>query len=110
MNYFAIERNERCWEDIVIKDQNGNVIFDDYINLTYDEMKSREDLDEFVISVMEATNAVDNSYDEQTAVTLIREDGVFIWGIFIGKGDKDGDLNYVLMDWQKDGKKYRYAP
>lgn len=103
MSYFAIEHNQKCIDHIVLNDKDGNVVFGDYLNLTYDEMKSRPDLDEFVVANFEAVN--DNS-NSQTLITLIGGDDVFIWGIIIGM--VDDDLRYVLVDWKKDGKNYRY--
>ena len=40
-------------------------------------------------------------------VTLIDEDDVFVWSIIIGPGESD-EIRYVLVDWKKDGKSYRY--
>lgn len=103
-NYFAIECNQQYWEHVVLKDQDGNVKFEDYLNKTYDEMKSSDDLEEFVVAVMDAANG-DTS--NNAIITLIGEDGVFIWGIIMGPDDDDG-VRYVLVDWKKDGKSYRY--
>jgi hypothetical protein len=105
MSYFAIERGQKYWEHVVIKDQDGNVRFGDYLDMTYDEMKSREDLDMFVVAMMEASG---NDAAGNAVVNLIGDDDVFIWGIIIGP---DGDeFRYVLVDWKRDGKNYRYEP
>ncbi len=103
-NYFAIECNQQYWEHVVLKDKDGNVKFDDYLNKTYDEMKSSEDLEEFVVAIMDAANDVTNN---NAIVNLIGEDGVFIWGIIIGPDEEDS-VRYVLVDWKKDGNSYRY--
>ena len=103
-NYFAIESNQRYWEHVVLKDQDGNVRFEDYLNKSYDEMYSSEDLEEFVIAVMDAANG---DAGNNTVITLIGEDGVFIWGIIMGPDEGDG-VRYVLVDWKKDGNSYRY--
>lgn len=103
MNYFAIECDRGCFDHIVLKDKDGNVAFGDYLNLTYDDMKSREDLEEFVVAMFDAAN---EGGDSQTLVTLVGDDDIFIWSIIIGM---DGEnLKYVLVDWKKDGKNYRY--
>lgn len=106
MSYFAIERNQKTWDHVVIKDKDGNVMFGNYLGMTYDEMKSQEDLEEFVVAVMDATG---DGAAENTIVTLVGDDDVFIWSIIIGPGEDDG-LRYVLVDWKKDGKSYRYEP
>ena len=103
-NYFAIECNQQYWEHVVLKDKDGNVKFEDYLNKTYDEMKSSEDLEEFVVAVMDAANG-DTS--NNVVITLIGEDDIFIWGIIMGP-DEDYGVRYVLVDWKKDGKNYRY--
>ena len=103
MSYFAIEHNQKCIDHIVLKDKDGNVAFGDYLNLTYDEMKSREDLEEFVVGVFDAANDGD---DSQTLVTLVGDDDIFIWSIIIGVIDEE--LRYVIVDWKKNGKSYRY--
>ena len=106
MNYFSIERNERCWEEVFLKD-NDEPIFMNYLMLTYDEMKDQDDLEDFILAVMEATNTVSEEETSQTIITLIGEDDVFIWSIVMGPNE-NGDINYFLVDWTKDGKKYRY--
>jgi len=103
-NYFAIECNQQYWEHVVLKDQDGNVKFEDYLNKTYDEMKSSEDLNEFVVAVMDAANGDANN---NVIINLIGEDDIFIWGIIMGPDEDDG-VRYVLVDWKKDGKSYRY--
>lgn len=104
MNYFAIECNQQYWEHVVIKDKDGNVKFEDYLDKTHDEMKNSEDLEEFVVAVMDAANG---DASNNVIINLIGEDGVFIWGIIMGPDEDDG-VRYVLVDWKKDGKSYRY--
>ena len=105
-NYFAIERNQKCWDHVVVKDKDGNVMFGNYLNMTYDEMKSQEDLEEFVVAIMDATGS---GVDEHAVVTLVDENDRFIWSVIMGPGEDDG-IRYVLVDWRKDGKSYGYAP
>lgn len=104
MSYFAIESNQKCYEHVLIKDNNDNAMFKNYLDMTYDEMKDQEDLEEFVVAVMEAVS----EEGAQTIVTLIGDDDIFIWSIIIGMDGED--LRYVLVDWKKDGKSYRYEP
>ena len=101
MSYFAIEHNQECFDHIVIRDKDNNVVFGEYLNMTYDEMKSSENLEEFVVAVMDAAG------DGEVLITLVGDDNVFIWSIIIGSDGDDG-IKYVLVDWKKDGKNYRY--
>ena len=107
MSYFAIERNGNTWDHITIKERNGDIVFTNYLDMSYDEMKSQDDLGDFVVAVMEATNVKVESNDDQTIVTLIGDDDIFIWSIIMGPGE-EGEIQYALVDWKKDGKNYRY--
>lgn len=107
MSYFAIERNGNTWDHITIKERNGDIVFTNYLDMSYDEMKSQDDLGDFVVAVMEATNVKVESNDDQTIVTLIGDDDIFIWSIIMCPGE-DGEIQYALVDWKKDGKNYRY--
>ena len=108
--YFSVERNG-CYGTIVDeKRQDGERRTPDFMNMTYDEMRSNEYLDMFVVAIMEDVNAAFGTSDEQTVVTLIDEDGIFVWGILIGPGEEDGSIRYNLIDWKKDGMNYRYEP
>ena len=106
-NYFAIERNGECWDHVVLNNENGNAIFSSFMDMTYDEMKSNENLEIFIVAIMKATNVVTNTDDSITIINLIGEDDIFIWGIMMGPRE-DGDINYALVDWKKDGMNYRY--
>jgi hypothetical protein len=108
MNYFAIEYNGNYKDHVVLVNDNGDLLFEDYISMTYDEMKSREDLEDFVIANMNAVDEVVFDDNDQMIITLIGEDDVFIWSIIMGTFEDQ--LRYNLVDWQKDGKKYRYEP
>lgn len=103
MSYFAIEYGGNYSDHIIIRDNDDNAVFENYLDMTYDEMKSQEDLNEFVVAVM---NAASINEDDQVVITLIGDDGIFIWGIIMGI--EDDSIRYVLVDWKKDGKSYRY--
>lgn len=104
MSYFAVECGGKYCDHISIVDSDGNRVFENYFNLTYDEMKNQDDLEEFVVAVMDATA----DGQDQVIITLIGEDDVFIWSVIAGV--IDDEIRYNLVDWQKDGKKYRYEP
>lgn len=107
-NYFAIERNDKCCSDMCIADDFGNTIFEDLMNMSYEEMKAYNKMEEFVATVMKVSNELFENEDDQTIVTLVGEDDVFIWSVIIGPEENDL-LRYFLVDWKKDGKSYRYA-
>ena len=107
-NYFAIERGDKSFTDMCIADDFGNVIFEDLMNMSYDELTEYDAIEEFVATAMKVSNELFNSEDEQTIITLVGTDDIFIWSVIIGPEENDL-LRYVLVDWQKDGKTYRYA-
>lgn len=107
-NYFAIERKDKSLDHVYLRLINGDIAFEDIMNMSYDEMKVYDKMDEFVTAVMDSANVYFKSIDEQTIINLIGPDDVFIWGILIGAGDEAGELKYAFIDWHKDGKKYRY--
>ena len=107
-NYFSVERNGKCVEHLLIRREDDTIAFEDVMSMSYDELKSYEFLDLFIAAIMDATNKYFNEGDDQTAVTLVGEDDVFIWGLLIGPGDEEDEFKYCFIDWLKDGKKYRY--
>ena len=107
--YFSIERNDNCYMPVHLVDENGNIAFEDLMEMSYEDMKSYDRLEEFVVYSMDAANSIDLSNDVETTITLIGEDGAFIWGLIIGPGEDIDSVNYVFIDWKKDGMRYRYA-
>jgi len=106
-NYFAIERNEQCWTPVILADRNGNPAFEEFFDMSYDEMKNSALLEDFVVAAMEAADIVCGVEDDQTIMTLVGSDDVFIWSIIMGY--ENDDIRYCLVDWKKDGHSYRYA-
>lgn len=107
-NYFAIERNGHCWDPVILKSRNGYSDFSNFMEMTYDEMKLNENVENFIVAAMDATNQISGTEDDQTVVNLVGGDGIFIWGIIMGPGE-NGDIKYAFVDWKKDGKSYRYT-
>lgn len=108
MRHFALERGGQYWEIAGICDQDGKIAFEDLINMSYDEMKCYDQIEDFIVAVMDATNQMADNIDDNTCITLVGDDDVFIWGIIIGRGEVEDELHYVFVDWKKDGKSYRY--
>lgn len=108
-NYFAIERNGECWAPVILADHNGNPAFEEFLYMDYEEMKTSDKLEDFIVAAMDAANRKSGTEDDQTIVTLVGKDNIFIWGILMGPGE-NGDIRYSLIDWKKDGKNYRYEP
>ena len=107
-NYFAIERNGKCLDSVILADRNGNPAFEEFLDMGYDEMKASKMLADFVVASMEAVDRICGTDDNHTVVTLVGNDGVFIWGIIMGY--KDENIQYCLVDWKKYGQSFRYEP
>lgn len=109
MNYFAIERNQSCWSPVLLADSDGNLAYTEFLDMTYEEMKNSEKLEDFVIAAMEAADSKSDGEDDYSdvVVTLIGEDDFFIWGIIMSaEGD---DITYKIVNWQDGGKHFKYA-
>ena len=109
MNYFAIERNGKCYSPVLLADSDGKPTFAEFLDMTYEEMKNSEKLEDFVIAAMEAADRKSDDEDDYSdvVVTLIGEDGFFIWGIIMSaEGD---NIIYKIVDWREGGKYFKYA-
>lgn len=106
-NYFAIERGSQCFDKMCMVNDNGDILFEEVMSMLYEEIKSYEHLEAFVDCAMDLSNNLFKSEDDQTIITLVGEDDVFIWSIIMGPENND-TLRYVLVDWKKDDKQYRY--
>ena len=106
--YFSVERAGKNIDHVLIRHEDGSVAFEDVMGMSYEELKVYNHIDEFVTCVIDATNKHFNDSDDQTIVTLIGEDDIFIWSVLIGPGDSADELKYAFIDWTKDGKSYRY--
>ena len=108
-NYLAIERNGQYLMDHVLIQRNDNeIMFEEVLSMSYDEIKTYDKIETFVVYIMDATNAYSKKDDDQVVVTLIDQDDIFVWSIIIGPGDVKDEFKYVFVDWRKDGKLYRY--
>lgn len=108
-NYFSIERGNKCMEHLMLVGDDGQIAFENVMNMPYDELREYDGIEEFVITAMNAVNELDDETDAETVITLIGEDKNFIWSIIIGPGEAEGDINYLFVNWQQDDKRYRYA-
>ena len=107
--YFNIERGDKFHEYMIMVDVDNRKKYEDVMTMSYEKIKTYDKIEEFVYSVMDASNALFGTDDEQTLITLVNgEDDVFVWGILIGPDQDSDKLRYAFIDWHKDGKNYRY--
>lgn len=116
MKHFTIERNGRCWESTDKLTNRVNMIqprIDELKNSTYDEMKSKHWIEGFICAIMEEADELSGTIGDQTIVTLVDENDLFVWSIIITGTENyktNYEVNYAFVDWKKDGKSYRYEP
>lgn len=109
MNYFAIEINGNCYSPVLLADSDGKPAYTEFLDMSYEEMRDSEQLEDFVVAAMEAAERRGDGEEEYSDVvaTLIGEDGFFIWGIIMSaEGD---NITYKVVDWQADGNHFKYA-
>ena len=107
-NYFAIERNGQCIDHTHLTKEDGSMAFEDVMDMTYEDIVNYENIESFVVSLMDASNQCFGGNDDDTFVTLVGEDDVFIWGLLIGAGDTNDELTYKFINWKENGQSYRY--
>lgn len=107
-NYFVIERIGKYIERLHFFKDGNEAIFEEVVDMSCDEIKQYEQIDSFVVAIMDATNQYFNEDDADTLITLVGDNDVFIWSIIIGSEDDNENIRYAFIDWLKDGRKYRY--
>ena len=108
-NRFCIDRNGDIIENVVLCNDNKETMFEDLMNMDFEQMTNYEHMEDFVVSSMDAVNEIYGGADEDTYVTLVDKDGVLIWSVIMGPGENEGDVKYNFVDWRKDGKTFKYA-
>lgn len=108
-NRFCIERKSGVIENVFLLNDKQEILFEDLMNMDFQQMTECADIEDFVICAMDAVNEAMGVMDDETCVTLVDSDGVFIWSVVIGPGENEGDIRYNFVDWRKDGKTFKYA-
>ena len=106
-NYLVVEREGKTIDNLQIKVED-ELVFTEVLSKSYNELKEYEDISDFIVAAMSATNSLFEEGDDQTLITLVGDDDVFIWSILVIVEEGDDVLHYAFVDWGKDGKKYRY--
>lgn len=107
-NYFSVERSNKCVDNVCFQNNDGSIAFEEVMTMSCNEIKTYNNIDAFVVATMNAANKCFGEDDDQTLLTLIGEDGVFIWSIIIDAGEEPDEFKYLFIDWKKDGNQYRY--
>ena len=117
-NRFCIERKSGVIENVFLLNDKEEILFEDLMNMDFQQMMEYKNIEDFVICAMDAVNEAMGINDDETCITLVDEetyvtlvdsDGVFIWSVVIGPGENEGEIRYNGIDWRKDGKTFRYS-
>ena len=106
MNTFSIEHGNGFVQCVCFVDYNGVTSHEEVSALTFEELSNYDKIDYFIKGILEACDQFFGESDEEIYVTLVREDGYFIWGVcLIPNGEY---ITYQLIDWTKDDQLFRY--
>lgn len=108
-NYFSIERDGQQVDHVTLMYEDGSPAFTEVLDMTLEDLKYYDKLEDMVVAFMDASNECFESEDDQTIITLIGEDDVFIWSLLIGPGETEDDVAYQFVNWKANGKIYKYA-
>ena len=108
-NYFVIEQNDKHVDGVVLLDAEGEILYEDLMHMSYEEMKTYNKLEDFLFASQEASDSYFNTDGENTIVNLVNEEDTLVWGILFGPDpDNEEYLRYCFIDWGIDGKIYKY--
>ena len=102
-NYFVIEQDNYYVDNVVLLYTEGNVLYEELMDMSYEEMKAYDRLEDFLFSAHEVLN------EKDTLISLVNEEDTLVWGILFGSDSENKEyLRYVFIDWGIDGKVYKY--
>lgn len=106
MNTFSIEHGNGFVKDVCFMDNNGIVPHEEISVLTFEELSNYDKIDYFIEGILAASEQLFGESNEEIYVTLVGEDGYFIWGVcLIPNGEY---ITYQLIDWTKDEQLFKY--
>lgn len=108
-NYFVIEQNDKYLEGVVLLDAEENILHEEIMNMSYEEMKKYDKLEDFLWEAYFASESYFETKGENTVINLVDGDDTLVWGILFGLDpDNEELLRYCFVDWGVDGKVYKY--
>lgn len=108
-NYFVIEQNDNYLEGVVLLDSDQNVLHEEIMNMSYEEMKEYDKLEDFLWEAYFASESSFETKGENTVISLVDSEDTLVWGILFGPDPDDEEaLRYCFINWGEDGKIYKY--
>ena len=106
MNTFSIEHGNGFVKDVCFADFTGNISHEEISALTFEELSNYDKIDYFIEGILEACDRFFGESNKEIIVTLVGEDGYFIWGVILNPAEYS--ISYQLIDWTKDDQLFRY--
>lgn len=105
MNTFSIERGDNIIHNVFFATKDYEM--PNVANMSFDEIAHYEGLSDIVDAMLDATDDAFGTGNEDVFITLVDEDGYFIWSINIEQDNSS--FAYGLINWRKDGELYCYG-
>lgn len=108
-NYFVIEQNNNYVDGAILIDNDGNILHEEVMSMSYDEIKNYDKFDDFLDCIIDASESHFGTNNEHTILNLVDSENTLIWGILFGIDPDDPEsIRYCFVDWGKDGQIYKY--
>lgn len=105
MNTFSIERGDNVVHNVFFV--NNEYEMSHVANMNFAELVSYDELSDVVDAMLDATDDIFGPGPEDVFITLVDEDGYFIWSIIIEQDDSN--FKYHIADWKMPGKNFCYG-
>ena len=104
MNTFSIERGNNIIHNVFFADKDYNM--PNVEDMSFGDLVSCENLTDIVDAMLDATDTAFGPGPEDVFITLVGEDGYFIWSINIEQDNSE--FKYSLIDWRMTDELYCY--
>lgn len=104
MNTFSIERGGQILHNVFFANKDYET--PNVEEMTFEELSNYEGLADLVDAMLDATDEAFGPSAEDVFITLVDEDGYFIWSIDIEQNDSE--FSYRLIDWSQSEDRYYY--
>ena len=105
MNTFSIERGDNVLHNVFFGDKDYKM--PNVSEMSFDELTNYDGLANLVDAMLDATDNAFGPSCEDVFITLVDENGYFIWSISIEQ--YDSEFNYKLIDWAQSDDKFCYG-
>lgn len=105
MRTFSIERGDNVIHNVFFA--NKDYVMPPVADMSFEELVNYENLSDIVDAMLDATDNAFGPGTEDVFITLVDEDGYFVWSISIEQCDSE--FSYNLIDWCQSDDKFCYG-